>query len=482
MPTTTRQRRKAHKWTLQEMTVLCLLNQFFSLSSTNIVLIMGAYFSQSARSFSTNMVSARLSNIRRGDCLHEAHLVWRSLSTKTQAQLCQSHQNILNSLAQLARRLRVPFGQTKDIHSNRRRSQKIIQQKHLKHKHEPVKTIPAGTTRIASAVLIIRISRTDLNIEIPVTSASPFDYPLRSSPCPRLLFRAHSATSSGINTPELFRAGFYANVPTISDDPVGPAENPKSKNFLIDALNHLTRSQTGTRLISVTPSLIWVIFQAIKARAHESHFAIVDGPAAAFATNIFPVAPIVRDLKTLKWWPNCEYRASQEFFIWGEIGARAINCNISVVDLLRFSARRRKVRRFLRLHEFQACRTVIQLRIVFHGRTVLLDAEAGSAIAELLLLFGVTVASDEDVICTMIYCLLQGWVVCIRNDSRCAALQAFLDMFTTTSRSDLISNRSATIVTAKVTRAFNNAVDCALEALESETAFRLHKRGQPGYQ
>jgi len=60
--------------------------------------------------------------------------------------------------------------------------------------------------------------------------------------------------------------------------------------------------------------------------------------------------------------------------------------------------------------------------LAFHRRVVSLDAEAGSAMAELLHLFGVTVASDEDVICTMIYCLLQGWVVDIRNDSRSAAL------------------------------------------------------------
>ncbi len=372
----------------------------------------------------------------------------------------------------LASRLGVPVGQTEDIHNHRRRNQKMIRRKHHPQpaKHEP---------RIASAVLIIRRSRADISIEIPVTSASPLDYPLRSSPCPRLLFRAYSKKSSGTNTRNLFRAGFYSNIPAIS--PVGPAENPKSHNFLTDALNHLTRSQTGTRLISVTPSLMWAIFQAIKARAYESRFAIIDGPAAAFATNIFPVAPIVRDLKMRKWWPNCQYRASQEFFIWGEIGPRAIHCDVSLVDLLRFSSRKKNVRRCLRLDVIQACRTVIQLRLTFLGRPVWLDAETASAIVELLLLFGVTVASDEDVICTMIYCLLQGWAICVRNDSRAMALQTFLDMFTTTSGGDLINSRSAVIVNAKVTRAFNNAVDCAIEALESERASLLRMRGEAGF-
>jgi hypothetical protein len=364
------------------------------------------------------------------------------------------------------------------MEGNRRRNQKITQRQHLKPKREgDSKQMSANTTRIATEVSITRVSRTDIKIEIPIFSAAPLDSPLLSSPCPRLLFRAYSAASTGINTPKLFRAGFYANVPVITEAPIGPVENPKSQNFLIDALNHLTRSQTGTRLISVTPSLIWVIFQAIKAKAYKSHFAIIDGPSAAFATNIFPVAPIVRDLKTLKWWPRCQYRASQEFFIWGEIGHRAIYCDISLVDLLRFSARRRNVRRYLRLDEFEACRTVIQLRLAFHDRVVSLDAEAGSALAELLALFGVTVASDEDVICTMIYCLLQGWVVYIRNDSRSAALEAFLDVFMATSGDALISCRSIMIMTAKVKRAFNNAVDCALDALESERAYRLRKRG-----
>jgi len=226
---------------------------------------------------------------------------------------------------------------------------------------------------------------------------------------------------------------------------------------------------------------MWAIFQAIKARAYESRFAIIDGPAAAFATNIFPVAPIVRDLKMRKWWPNCQYRASQEFFIWGEIGPRAIHCDVSLVDLLRFSSRKKNVRRCLRLDVIQACRTVIQLRLTFLGRPVWLDAETASAIVELLLLFGVTVASDEDVICTMIYCLLQGWAICVRNDSRAMALQTFLDMFTTTSGGDLINSRSAVIVNAKVTRAFNNAVDCAIEALESERASLLRMRGEAGF-
>src|SRR5215472_5663380 len=136
---------KRHKWTIQEMTALCLLDEFFSLSVTNIVLILSAYFPQSACGFNANMVSARLHNIKRGDCLHEAHLVWKSLSTKTRAKLCQSHQDILHSLAQVAHRLQIPLGQTEGIQGNRRRNQKIIQRQDLKPKHDPDFEIMPGT-------------------------------------------------------------------------------------------------------------------------------------------------------------------------------------------------------------------------------------------------------------------------------------------------------------------------------------------------
>ena len=59
-------------------------------------------------------------------------------------------------------------------------------------------------------------------------------------------------------------------------------------------------------------------------------------------------------------------------------------------------------------------------------------------------------------------------------------MQAFLDVFTARSGDALISSRSAMIAIARVTRAFNNAVDCALEVLEYERVSRLRKRGWPG--
>ena len=95
---------------------------------------------------------------------------------------------------------------------------------------------------------------------------------------------------------------------------------------------------------SVTPSLVWVNFLAMKAKSYESHFAIIDRPAAAFVTNTFPDATVIRDLMTPKWWPKCEYRPSQENFHLGEVEYRIIRCDMSVIHLLRFSGRRRNVR------------------------------------------------------------------------------------------------------------------------------------------
>ena len=58
-------------------------------------------------------------------------------------------------------------------------------------------------------------------------------------------------------------------------------------------------------------------------------------------------------------------------------------------------------------------------------------------------------------------------------------MEAFLGVFTASSGDAFISSRSGMIVIAEVAQAFNNAVDCALEALESERESRLRKRGKP---
>jgi hypothetical protein len=239
-------------------------------------------------------------------------------------------------------------------------------------------------------------------------------------------------------------------------------DNPSSEDFLLHAFHHLTRDKTGTPFISFSQSLVWVLFRALRTSTYHPHISIIHGPEAAAKTNVYAAFPVKQQLREKCWWPKTRefrYGGVFEILVWEKVEKKAIIHDFSLLELQDFALRRRDVRRFLRLRLFKGCSRMSSLRQRLLDDSLALNASVGKALGELLIFFGLTPASEEEIIFTLLYSLLQGWAIHppITSDSRQAALEALQTAFKVGQSNQL-----------KVNRAFNDALYSANEDICEE--------------
>lgn len=523
------------------MEVLCLLKFYFSLLPGEIAIVLNARFPTSVVAFTAIMCASRLSNLSRGDCLQDAHAIWKVMSRTIGREIPSKYRLVVQSLQELIDTLKIrpsPYsasltiqrqGQRKHRRGAKRKS--VLQKTGATNKSRQLSTSNAlhsirNSTDEIKDEIIVRLSpyptetavrsqshkefrrgakhqpvlhthavinplsitpgsstKTNLvkiepGTEIPLShrlavkvQVSPpvSDIPYCSAPCPRLLFRTYCKKSAGINGLDGFVAGRFDPGTTKARLPVYAPEDETSPAFLNNAFHHLKRRTDGTpfgsTFISFSPSLVWVIFRAFTTSNHGPHISAVNGPQAAFTTSIYAVAPIIRALKDQEMWPGYKYSALYEFLVWGKVERYAIIRDFALSELQELAARRKAVRRFLRLQLFEKRRNMWALRNRLFENPPTLDANTGQALGELLVFFGLSSASSsEDVICTLLYSLLQGWAIHIEHnrDLRMQALHALQKAF----KVDRAKEQR------KVERAFHNAVDCACEEIGQERVER----------
>jgi hypothetical protein len=185
-------------------------------------------------------------------------------------------------------------------------------------------------------------------------------------PLPRFLFRAFTAESQGLNSPNGFVCGRYAGARA---PPPGPPGSPD----LNEILEHLDPSKTllkcskcqkvgkccnktlhqkiPSSYISTSSDLIWVIRKMIS-QGEESYISVID-TSTLDPLSVFYVPPYQRELARKQLFHGREhrYKGYSEHLVYNEIPGPAIVKTFSYQELVAFSESDRLTRETLRLPE-----------------------------------------------------------------------------------------------------------------------------------
>lgn len=479
---------KGHQWTIDELEVLCVLKFRLHLAPHDIAIILNAKFADALVPFKPGMCSTYLSHLGRRDrTVTKGRSIWETISKAGNGEIPIKYRLMVESLQDLVYTLGIaPTLQPQSNYVQRSSHRRGMKRKSRLRQVRPTAyslplLSPFEEVNQAEEVSIeVKIERPptpdqifDASIEPPnatihrriaveVQIHSSITYSGYSLQFPRMLYRAYSESSAGLNGPNGFKAGSFSTLPNRVS--VLPPWESSSEDFLKEALNHLRKVKATTRLISVTSSLIWAVYLAIR-RTARPHFSFISGAELDLMTKIYPVPPILKELRRRKWLPKTyNYDAAFEYLIWGEIRQPAIVRDWPISDLNDFARQSNDVCRFLRLDTLKNAILQVYLRDSFFREPLALDASVGRALGQLLHFFGITPATDEDVVYELLYGLLQGWLVHISHDqsSRDSALYAFRSAF------EVGESLPSYYTAAKLTRAFEKAVVHADEEVQAE--------------
>jgi hypothetical protein len=260
---------------------------------------------------------------------------------------------------------------------------------------------------------------------------------------PPVLFRFVSPASAGFNGRDKIRASRFG---TLLHRPA--PRSVDAENLLYDAELHMARHHVASSLISTSDMLTWAFSMYFRNDIdNESKWLyFINGQSANKHTRIFHAAPLLRELRGRGRFAakdirtaqdnsaalvHCKYRGKSEFLVYGEISAQSIIRVVSVSDILELSDKYPSVKLLLRLRLFQHARNHAAIRKEMTKDQILFDQSMGKAIALLMLLFGMTPDTAEDLLDSIFYQLIDGWRLKIPTNhaARLNAIQAFITTF-----------------------------------------------------
>jgi hypothetical protein len=164
--------------------------------------------------------------------------------------------------------------------------------------------------------------------------------------------------------------------------------------------------------------------------------------------------------------------------IWREITGKSLKATIQLFHIEELARTLPEVSQFLRLDILMSSKNVKHARTEFINDPIRLDDKVGIAIAKILLLFGISLASHKDVITSGVCHLLQGWAVEIPRDEHEPVQQSyrsFLRIFTNTAINDsrAVSHPN---MERDLRDAFEKGVEQAATILLEDSPKRCNKR------
>jgi hypothetical protein len=267
-------------------------------------------------------------------------------------------------------------------------------------------------------------------------------------PLPRFLFRAFTADSQGLNSPNGFVCGRYADARA---PPPGPPRNLEWN----EVLEHLDPSKTLVRClncnktvkccnktlhqklpsscISTSSDLIWVIRKMI-AQGERSYLSVIN-TAALDPTSVFYVPPYQRELARKQLFHGREhrYKGYSEHLVWHENPGSAIVQTFSYQELVAFAESDRLTRDTLRLPELSLSGTSSPdiLKIMKQSKCRI-TPQVAVLIASFVMFLGMDFSSARDGIAFLVCEIVRGWA--LRNAETTAAerqesADRFMDTF-----------------------------------------------------
>lgn len=438
-----------HKWAAEEKRALLILFAYYDLTWTLLAQVMNAFFSSKRQApFRDHMISSMYSELRRQKTAVNAE-IWTSVAIEIW-QESDEHKSLLRSVERVARVESLSL-QRRAKADLERRGENLARRKHKvdvrvqnRYNLEPTRKDHAASTTAApkeqhSMNLRSRqqspasklagcpsksvihdkgrgkappaaASEKKNSAKRPVISSAP----QTEHAIPRLLFRTFNNLSSGLNTSTVIRAGHYACNKLAQRLPIDPAPNSLDNfYFLDDCFQHLHRVSGNTHIISTTCSLLWSLHRLLQQGLSDENasLVVINGPGADAATKVFAVKPIIKKLRERKSWAPVRYHGSYEFFVWGKVAGEEIEGFLTYKDLNNWACNRVAVRRFLQLDIIRSSTKISSLRQIFAAERKVLDLQTALAMGEIANRLGITPGSDFDSVSTIIYGLLQGWVV-----------------------------------------------------------------------
>ena len=267
------------------------------------------------------------------------------------------------------------------------------------------------TTAFTSTMTPLRISS---NVPItPISLAHGESTPTsqqNSGLVPSLLYRTYTTENAGINRPDIFVAGQFAQLR--SQLPEAPPTY--SSLYQSNMENHINRRTIPSPFISLTDSLLWAVFLASK-NPKKSHISVIE---TAHLENVSPVISFIKDIPL----DPCHrrYRGSSEYLAWGKIAKSAIRGDF------RFRSLEKIAMRELCLEEFYSARSVPQISVTMAAKDLALDTRAGVALARIVRLMGLNAFAESALIVRALETIVQGWSFRSNGSPSSAVTKAFV--------------------------------------------------------
>ena len=267
-------------------------------------------------------------------------------------------------------------------------------------------------------------------------------------PLPRFLFRAFTAESQGLNSPNGFVCGRYAGARV---PPPGPPGYPDLNEILehLDpskmllkcskcqkagkCCNKTLHQKIPSPYISTSSDLIWVIRKMIS-QGEESYISVID-TSTLDPLSVFYVPPYQRELARKQLFHGREhrYKGYSEHLIYHEIPGSAIVETFSYQEFIAFSESGRLTRETLRLPELTCSGTSsADILQVMKQKKLRITPQVAVVVASFVMFLGIDSSVPMDGIAFLVCEIARGWA--LRNaetttSERRKSADRFMDAF-----------------------------------------------------
>jgi len=246
-------------------------------------------------------------------------------------------------------------------------------------------------------------------------------------PClPRFLFRTFSAKSHGLNSPDGFVSGRFANARTV---PSGPPKLPDWN----DILEHLDPSKTPLKCskcnkdkccnktldqkipspyISVSSDLVWVIRKMI-VLGEQSSISVIN-TSALDPHAIYYVPPFQQELARKHVFHGREhrYKGYSEHLVWHEIPGSAIVKTLPFQELMAFAESDGLTRDTLRLAELRCSGTSsTEILKTMKQSKCRITPQVAALIANFVMFLGIGFSAPMEDVAFLVCEIVRGWVL-----------------------------------------------------------------------
>jgi hypothetical protein len=273
-------------------------------------------------------------------------------------------------------------------------------------------------------------------VPIPITpeklraAQAPFrDIPDEEAhpPLPRILFRAFTTESQGLNSANGFVCGRYANAR------VAPSGPPRSLDW-DDVLEHLDPSKTPLKCkkcmkagkccgkllhqkmlssyISFSSDLVWVI-RKMMSQGEQSYISVVD-TSTLDPLSVFYVPPYQQELarKHLFHGREHRYKGYSEHLVYHEVLGSAIVRTFSYQELIGFAQSDRLTRETLRLPELRCSGTSsTEILKIMKQNKLKITPQVAILIANFVMFLGIGSNANMEDIAFLVCEIVRGWAL-----------------------------------------------------------------------